>query len=308
MIKIKFLIIISILIQLNINVKSENKVFLLYKINNEIITNIDVENEKNYLLALNSQLKTLNNQQLFSIAKDSIIKEQIKKFELNKYFKLGEKNSSLKNIVIQLYKKIGFNSDEEFQNHLKKYNLNIDDISKKIEIESTWNQLIYSKFRDRVLIDKKKLIKKIKDKKIDNKSYQLAEIIFKNKKGTSQKKNIENIEESIKEIGFGNTANIYSIADTNKIAGKIGWVDEKLLSEKMISNIKVLKTGEHTRPINIGANSIILKIEDIRINKVVVDQKEELQKLITFETNKQLDKFSLIHFNRIKLDAIINEY
>lgn len=308
MIKIRFLIIISILIQLNINVRSEDNVYVLYKINNEIITNIDIQKEKKYLLALNSQLKTLNNQQLSSIARDSIVREYIKKFELNKYFKLGEKNLSLKKVITNLYKKIGFSSDTEFQNHLSKYSLNIDDVRKKIEIESTWNQFIYSKFNNRVLIDKKKLIKKIKNKKNNNKSFLLAEIIFKNQKGVLQQKKIKNINESIKEIGFGNTANLYSIADSNKLAGKIGWVNEKFLSEKIVSNIKNLKNGEYSQPINVGANSIILKIEDIKIDKIAINQKDELQKLINFETNKQLDKFSLIHFSRIKLDTIINEY
>lgn len=294
--------------QLNTLAKSENKVFLLYKVNNAIITNIDIEYEKKYLIALNNQLNELNNQKMNSIAINSLIREKIKIIELTKYYKLGQKNPSLKKVLAQFYKKLGFKNGIEFKNYINKYDLKITDVEKKIEIESTWNQFIYAKFKKRVFIDKEKLKKKIKNKKTDNKSFLLSEIIFKNEKEIFQKKKIANIKRNIKEIGFGNTANLYSIADSNKLAGKIGWVDEKFLSQEIVLKIRKLKIGENTQPINVGANSIILKIEDVRINKTQINLQEELDRLIIFETNKQLDKFSLIHFNRIKLEATINEY
>jgi len=308
MINIKFLTIFFILMQLNTLAKSENKVFLLYKVNNAIITNIDIEYEKKYLIALNNQLNELNNQKMNSIAINSLIREKIKIIELTKYYKLGQKNPSLKKVLAQFYKKLGFKNGIEFKNYINKYDLKITDVEKKIEIESTWNQFIYAKFKKRVFIDKEKLKKKIKNKKTDNKSFLLSEIIFKNEKEIFQKKKIANIKRNIKEIGFGNTANLYSIADSNKLAGKIGWVDEKFLSQEIVLKIRKLKIGENTQPINVGANSIILKIEDVRINKTQINLQEELDRLIIFETNKQLDKFSLIHFNRIKLEATINEY
>lgn len=292
----------------SIQAKAEDNILLLYKINNEIITNVDVENEKKYLIALNSQLETLDEKQLITIAEDSIIREQIKRIELMKYYKLGQKNPSIDQVMKQFYQRIGLKSNEEFKDHLKKYNLNINDVRKKFEIESTWNQYIYTKFKNRIDIDEKKLKKKINDNKTDTKSYLLSEIVFKNESDNFQKNRIKNINISIREIGFSNTANLYSIAESKKIAGNIGWVNEKFLSEIIISNLKILKIGEYTQPINVGANSLILKIEDLKIEKAEINQKKELEKLIYFETNKQLDKFSLIYFNRIKLDAIINEY
>jgi peptidyl-prolyl cis-trans isomerase SurA len=308
MIKIKFLIIVFALMSFSIQAKAEDNILLLYKVNNEIITNVDVENEKKYLIALNSQLETLDEKQLITIAEDSIIREQIKRIELMKYYKLGQKNPSIDQVMKQFYQRIGLKSNEEFKNHLKKYNLNINDVRKKFEIESTWNQYIYTKFKNRIDIDEKKLKKKINDNKTDTKSYLLSEIVFKNESGDFQKNRIKNLNISIREIGFSNTANLYSIAESKKIAGNIGWVNEKFLSEIIISNLKILKIGEYTQPINVGANSLILKIEDLKIEKAEINQKKELEKLIYFETNKQLDKFSLIYFNRIKLDAIINEY
>ena len=309
MIKIKFLaIIFLIFFQFASHVQSSNNILLLFKVNNTIITNIDIENEKKYLIALNQELIKLKEDQLISIAKDSIIREHIKKAELIKFYKLGQKNESINKVVSDYYKKIGFKNELEFGTYLEKYDLKINDIREKFEIEQTWNSHIYNKFRHRIFIDDKKLAKKISNKKTENKSYLLSEIIFKNKKNELQKQQIKKITESINEIGFGSTANIYSIADSKKYAGNIGWVDEKFLSEGLNLIIKKLMPGENSLPINVGTNSIILKIEDTKINKVKVNQKEELQRLINFETSKQLDKFSLIYFNRIKLDTTINEY
>ena len=63
----------------------ENKILL--KIDNEIITSIDVENEYRYLLALNPNIKNLNKNDIFEISKRSIVKEKIKKIEISKNIK-----------------------------------------------------------------------------------------------------------------------------------------------------------------------------------------------------------------------------
>ena len=55
-----------------------------------------------------------------------------------------------------------------------------------------------------------------------------------------------------------------------------------------------------------GANSLILKVEDFKIEELKIDKKKEFEKLLKFETNKQLERFSLIHYNRIKLNTIVD--
>ena len=184
----------------------------------------------------------------------------------------------------------------------------LKDVKKKIQIENTWNQFIYDKFKKQIFIDKSKLIKRINSSDKTNKSFLLSEIIFKNKKGALQKEMIKKINESIIEIGFGNTANIYSIAESNKFAGSVGWIDESSLSKKILNEIRELKTGEYTQIIVVGSNSLIIKIQDIRFNEIEINQEEELKKLVSVETNKQLETFSRIHFSRIKLNTTINEY
>jgi peptidyl-prolyl cis-trans isomerase SurA len=306
MIKKINLIILLIFFALSIKAHSENKVFLVYKINNQIITNVDVEYEKKYLVALNNKLKSLSDEQLNIIAKESLQREKIKKIELERYYSLDQSNQMLNTVVEDLYRKLEFKNKENFEIYLNEYGLEINDIIKKIEIENTWNQLVYSLFKDQVYIDKPKLKKKINKKKILNKSYLLSEIVFENIKQELQQENIKRIKISINEIGFENTANLFSISESKKFGGKIGWIEERLLSDVLVMSIKNLKISEHTMPISMGANSVILKVEDVKIENLEIDQDKELKKLVQFETNKQLERFSLIHFNRIKLNTIID--
>ena len=297
-------IIVLFLIFIEINAISKESIFIVYKIKNEIITNIDIEKEKKYLTVLNNKLKKLDNTQITSLAKNSLVREIIKKNELEKFYNLDQSSTELETVIENLFKKIGFKDIKEFKAYLTQYNLEIDKIKKKLEIENTWNQMIYSMFKDKINIDEEKINKKISAMKIINKSYLLSEIVFENDKQNLQNIKIKN---SINEIGFENSANLFSISGSKNFGGNIGWVEERLLSEEIINLLKKTSIGEMTSSINMGPNSIILKINDYKVEEVQIDREKEFEKLFLFETNRQLEKFSLIHFNRIKLDTPINE-
>ena len=73
------------------NFKTANsEIFIKAKINNQIITNIDVKDEKNYLLALNPRLKNLSNEEINRYALDSLINDK----PLNPGSYRGRKNTS----------------------------------------------------------------------------------------------------------------------------------------------------------------------------------------------------------------------
>jgi len=300
---------VFLIILFNSKLHSMGEVFMAYKVNNEIITNIDVENESRYLMALNTQLRNLDEKKIISIAKDSIIKETIKKIELQKYFKLNQKNPYLNTIVKDFYIKLNLNDEIEFETYLNKYNLTINDVKKKMEIETTWNQLIFEKYKNQINIDEDKIKQRIKNKipSKENKKYLLSEIVFEKKADQTVKQKINNINESIKEIGFKNTANIYSVSDSSKFGGNIGWVEESKLSSKLASAVEKLSIGEITTPIQIGNGFLIIKLNDIKSEIIKIDEKKELKKLIRFEQNRQLDQFSKIYFNKIKINTKISE-
>ena len=283
---------------------------ILMKINNEIITSYDIEQEKNYLLALNPNLKQINENQLMMIAKKSLTKEIIRKNEISKYIELKQDDPQIDTVLNNLIKKLNFDNKIEFENYLKNFDILIDDLRKKIEIENEWKNMIYVKYNNSINIDKDSLMLKI-DNLIKNnyvQEYNLSEIIFTSKNDTTYKDEFEKIKNSIEDNGFENTANLYSISDSSNVGGKIGWVAEKNLSDKIIDKIKKLKKDEYSKPIKIGNDFLILRINEKRKKPFKMDKQAELEKMIMIETTKQLDKFSNIFYNKIKLNAKISEF
>ena len=198
----------------------------------------------------------------------------------------------------------------EFENYLKNFNLSLIDVKKKIEIEVLWNQMIVQKYDKQIDIDKNKLKKKIIDQKMLNDEkikYELSEIVFQVDTKKKLNKMIDEIKESIASKGFKNTATIYSISDSSKFGGQIGWVNEEQLSKLILNEIKKLNTGEITNPINIPGGLLILKLENVKTEKIEINLDEALNNLIKFEKDRQFNQFSAIYFNKIKINSKISE-
>ena len=280
------------------------------KIDSEIITTYDIEKEKNYLLALNPNLKQMSEDQLIMIAKKSLTKEIIRKNEISKYIELKQDDPQIETVLNNLIKKLGFDNKIEFVNYLQNFDISIDDLRKKIEIENEWKNMIYVRYNNSINIDKNSLMLKV-DNLIKNNyvlEYNLSEIIFTTKSDTTYNDEFEKIKNSIEDNGFENTANLYSISDSSNVGGKIGWVAKKNLSESIINKIKNLKKDEYSKPIKIENNFLILKINEKRKKPFKMDKQAELNKMLMVETTKQLDKFSNIFYNKIKLNAKISEF
>ena len=280
------------------------------KINNEIITSHDIEQEINYLRALNPRLNQINKDELLVIAKRSIIKEFIKKKEIEKYKKLNLENLKINNVLNNLIQNLNLKNENELESYLNNFNFSLEELKRKIEIENEWKNLIYSKYIKSVKINKKELIEKIERSSKEKflLEYNLSEIVFTNAKNISLTQLIKDVQESIKKNGFENTANLYSISESSKVGGKIGWVKKNSLSEIIIDNLKNLNVDEYSSPVKINNNYFIFKINDIRKIEIEIDKKKELDKMIFVETSKQLDKFSNILYNKIKLNSEISEF
>lgn len=308
--KNKFLFVILIFFLLTNLTNSKISLQIVMKINNEIVTSYDIEQEINYLMALNSQLREIDQEKLIQIAKRSITKEIIRKNEILKYKKLNLDNPNIEPILNNLSKNLNFTNQNDFNTYLKKFNLTIVDLKKKIEIEDEWKGLVYSKYIKSVKIDEEELNKKIQEltKNEFQIEYDLSEIIFEKKSDTSLDDLINKIKESIESIGFQNTANLYSISDSAKVGGKIGWVKNRNLAVPIISALKNLKENQYSSPIQIGNNLLILKINRIKKTPLEIDKEKELNRMVLNETTKQLNKYSNIFYNKIKLNSIINEF
>ena len=283
---------------------------IVMKINNEIITTYDIEQEKNYLLALNPNLRKIDEIQLTKIAKKSLTKETIRKIEILKYKELKLENSQIENVLINLIQNLNFSDKNEFENYLKNFSISLKDLKKKIEIENEWKNMVYGKYKNSVNINKEEIILKINDFNKDNFTfeYNLSEIIFTIKNNETYENEFQKIKDSININGFENTANLFSISDSSKVGGKIGWVAKKNLSSEINNKIENLKENEYSAPIKLGNNFLILKINNTRKQLKEMDKQAEFDKMIFIETTKQLDKFSNIFYNKIKLNAKISEF
>jgi len=306
--KIFFTILLSYLILVS-NSYSEEKVYIELKIENEIITNIDINNEKNYLISLNNNLENLDKKQLYLISKNSLIKEKIKKIELGKFFDFEKNRVLMEELIKNLYKNLKFNDEKEFAEYLDNYNLEVDEVGEKILIETLWNELIFNKFNKNININENKLKIKLEEQLKKNKieEFNLSEIIFEIKSSEKLEKKRKKISNFINDNGFKNAANSFSISDSAKFGGKIGWVNKTQISKIILEKISKLQIGEITDPIQINNGYIIIKLNDKRLIKRNIDIDKEIKKLVIYEKDKQLNQYSLMYFNRIKKNLLINE-
>ena len=280
------------------------------KIDNEIITSHDIEKEINYLKALNPKINQIDRDELLLIAKRSIIKEFIKRKEILKYKKLNLQNPNIDGVLANLIQNLNLENENQLKEYIKNFDLSVEDLKKKIEIENEWKNLIYSKYIGTVKIDREKLIKKIENNIKDKffEEYNLSEIVFTKKNDISFDELLRNITKSIEINGFENTANIYSISDSSKLGGKIGWVRKNNLSDQIVEKLKDLNVNDYSTPLMINNNYLIFKINEIRKVQIKIDKQKELDKMIMIETSMQLDKFSNIFYRKIKLNSSISEF
>ena len=301
------ILLLSLLLLLPVKANETN---IVIKVNNEIITNIDIENEIRYLVALNNELKETSEEILKNLAKQSVIKEKIKKKEVSKYFKFNSSQKYLDTIIKDYYTKLGIDSLENFKIYLQEYDLRLDVVKNKIEIELLWNQLIGRQYQDQIIINKKDLENKVEKYLKENeltKEFNLSEIVFqiKNDNEIIEKKNL--IKKDIVEKGFKSAANIYSISESSKFGGELGWIKSNQLSNKILDILTNLSIDEISEPIKIPNGYMILKINDIREITIEKDKEKLLDDLIKVETNNKYSQFSIIHYNKLKLNSVISE-
>lgn len=306
----KQLLIIFTFFLIFINPVFSNSIEIKARVLNEIITNIDIENEKKYLFFLNNNLKELEKSRIEEIAKNSLIKEIVKKNELDKIFDLSETNKLTNVVEKNLLNRKNIKNVDQFKVILKKEKINYERVKKKMLIETLWNKLIYQKFSNNIIIDKEDLRKQILNKSNNQKTieYNLSEIIFNESISENLDFKLKKIKESINQIGFENTANILSLSNSGKNGGLIGWVSELQISNVINKNIKNLKVGEISKPIKIRSSYLLIKVNEKREFEQKIDIDGQLEKLINQEMNRQLTSFSIIFYKRIKKNIEINEY
>tara|TARA_B100000579_G_scaffold437049_1_gene464964 strand:- start:53 stop:982 length:930 start_codon:yes stop_codon:yes gene_type:complete len=302
--KIYIILILNIVVLKN----AQSEIFIVANVNEEIITNIDIDFEKRYLVSLNPNLKKLDKKRITEYAKDSLINERIKKIEIQKRFKIIPNETLLSKVIGDIYSSIGISSLSEFESYLLQNNIDIERVKEKISIEIAWNNLIVNIYENEIEINQDAMyqeLEKIEKKKVDN--LLLSEIIFTINDKKELKSKYEEIKKSISEIGFEETARIYSLSNSKKSGGNLGWIYKNQLSEEIKSEINNINVGNFTKPIVASGGFLILKLEDMKSENIEIDKETQLKKMIEFEKERQFTKFSTLYYKRIFNNAEINE-
>ena len=284
----------------------ENKILL--KIENQIITSLDVNNEFKYLIALNPNIKNSKREDILRLSKRSIIQEKIKKIEIEKNFNNPQiPQKILEQILQNVYSRIGLANLDDFKEYLIKNNIDFENVKNKLEVEALWNELILIKFSSKVKINEKNLREQINNNSKFLKSYLLSEISFE----VSNLKNLEDkfieISDVINNQGFDFAALKYSVSPSSSLGGKLDWINENSLNKSIKLAIDNLEINDFTKPITVPGGFLILQVNDIKNTKIEIDVEKELNKLKNYEKNNQLNQYSKIYFNKVKKDLEISE-
>ena len=304
--KILYIFLILVILNFPKSIALENKI--LFKVNNEIITTIDIYEEIKFLKIFNPEVNSLNETELFEISKNSVLRDKIKKIEIMKFVsEMKVDDKFLTKLLKNRYSKISINSLVDFENYLKNNNLNIKNIKEKLYIEIIWNDLIFQKFKNKVVIDKDKIKNEIlqNPQKESQSELLLSEIVFDANSKIDFQNKYEKILLDIENVGFKKTAIIHSNSDTATNGGLIGWVKVDNLNQNIKEIISKLRQGQFSKPIRTSSGFIIIKIEDKKEYESKFDLNEKVQEVIKFKTNEQLDQFSSMYFNKLKKDLVI---
>ena len=286
----------------------EKNVFIKKIVNNYIITNIDIENEVNLLKTMNPNLVNVKEEKLIKYAEDSLVNEKIKISELSLIYDVNTNENLPEEVLLSYIKKLNINNISDFKNYLISNNINYEKVIEKLYIEHLWNVLIYNKYKNQINVDEKKikenLLKEIKSEK-KKYNYLLYEIIYRIRNKDEEKTKYKELINSIEKIGFESTANLYSVSDTAKFSGKVGWIHEDQLSKTIKKEIVNTSVGNTTSPIKITDGYMLLLVKEIKEEDKEVDFNQKLKKLIDYERNNQLQKFSRQYYNKIALNQTI---
>jgi len=291
-------------------VYAEDEYKIILKIDKKIITNFDIQKETEYLLALNPNLSKLSAVQLKKVSKQSLKREVIKENQILKFYSIDYDAPGVTELTKSLYSRLNINTEQEFDEYLLKFNLDLKDVGRKLIIEKTWNQLIYERYKDQLNIDEEKIRKTLSDNLFGletQTNFLISEILLNPKSQLELNNDYNNIKKLINEKGFKIAASIHSISNTGKNGGEIGWVNKNEVSNLIYKELSNLKINEFSAPIKIASGFLIIYLNDLREEKIEINQEDELLRIIAIEKNRQLNQYSNIYYKKIEMQTFVNE-
>ncbi len=281
---------------------------ILVKIENEIITNFDVQNKIiSSLIVAKKEISQQNINDYKKVSLENLIQNRLKKIELEKY------NIKKDNEQINLYlNSISSNDVESLKNIFKNYDLDFQEFVNEIDVEFKWRKFIYQVYKKKINIDPKDIEKEINDNlKAQNKliEYNISEIEILANDNVSNKEIITLIQNEIKNYGFESAVSKYSISSTASEEGKLGWINSNSLSKEFVKILSVMNKGEVSKPIKKQEKIIFLKLNDKKsLNYSNIDLNEFKNNLLNQKKNELFNLYSNSHLSKLRNAKFIQYY
>ena len=293
----------KIFFYLNIYASTKNKIIV--KINDKIISSYEIKNKINTELVLRNleiNQKNIDNFKNFSL--QELIKLRLKEIEILKFMSTNYKNVD----ISKQLNKISSGNTVELKKRFENNKINYDIFISELKIQTAWQQLIFRLFKNKVQIDENEIIKLANEFKNTRqfKEFDLSEIVITFENNNDIKAKIENVKNSLNDVGFEKTVKIFSESDTATNNGKLGLISENMLSTEISQKLRNLREGEISEPITQSNKILFLKINKINKTKNNNLDFEKLKKNIeNKKKNDLLNLYSESHLSKLKNSTYI---
>ena len=288
--------------QKKIKVETSIEDGLYATVGNKAITRSDIINEVKIILILNNKsFSEDERKKLQQIAIKSIIKRSIKKIEIERNNYLEFNKQDLKKELLRLANNINIDVDT-LKNIFSSNELDFSILENQIKTDLLWNSLIFQLFKNKISINLGEIDEQLKliqnKKKIEE--YLISEIVIKPVEKDKLESVIEELKNRIKIEGFESVAVSLSISDSATRNGDLGWVNENIISKKLLSAIVNTPVGNISKPIILPDAILIFKIRDKRKIEKNINLEETKNALVNSEKERILNMHSSSHYNNLR--------
>ena len=294
--------------QKKIKIKTTIKDGIFATVGNKVITKSDIINEIKMILILsNKGFSEDKRKELQQMAIKSIIKKNIKKIEIERNNYLEFNKQDLKKEILRLANNINTDIDT-LKNIFSSNELDFTILEDQIKTELLWNSLIFQLYKNRIsinLVEIDEQLKLIQDKK-EIEEYLISEIVINPVTKDKLESVIEKLKNRIKVEGFESVAASSSISDSATRSGDLGWINENIISKKLLSVIANTPVGNISEPILLPNGILIFKIRDKKIMKKKINMEEVKNQLVNTEKERILNMHSSSHYSSLRRSISIN--
>ena len=281
---------------------------ILVKIENEIITNFDVQNKIiSSLILTKKQINQKNINNFKKASLEDLIQNRLKKIELKKY------NIKKDDKQINLYlNSISSNNVEKMKNIFKDYDLDFKEFTDQIDVEFKWRKFIYKIYKKKINIKPEDVDREISDKLKKQKNiveYNLSEIEILSNNSESNLATVALVQGEIKVAGFESAVSKFSISSTSSKRGELGWINSNSLSKEFLKILNKMQKGQVSDPIMKQDKIIFLKLNDKKTsNYTNIDFDKLKNDLLVQKQNELFDLYSNSHLSKLRNTNLIQYF